>query len=254
MKATLQTLYDGPGWTGRLFRTALFLFDVLTIAYFVLTANMQIEGSLVALDIGIGLVVVADLTARFLICEDRVRFFASVTTLADLVLVVSLLAPLVTGGNLGFLRALRMLRLVRSFHLVTWINRLLAGTSVNARIVDAAANLVAFVFVVTSMVWVWEHERNPDLDTYVDALYFTVTTLTTTGYGDITLSDRAGRLLTIAIMVFGVGFFLQLLQAIYRPSKVEQPCRRCGLRLHDKDASHCKHCGSVIYIETEGDI
>ncbi|RKZ82298.1 MAG: hypothetical protein DRQ39_10890 [Gammaproteobacteria bacterium] len=27
---------------------------------------------------------------------------------------------------------------------------------------------------------------------------------------------------------------------------------QCGLRFHDKDASHCKSCGHVIYQEYEG--
>jgi len=29
-------------------------------------------------------------------------------------------------------------------------------------------------------------------------------------------------------------------------------CKRCGLRYHDEDASHCKFCGHIIYQEYEG--
>jgi voltage-gated potassium channel len=29
-------------------------------------------------------------------------------------------------------------------------------------------------------------------------------------------------------------------------------CPDCGLTRHDADAVHCKHCGKVIHIETEG--
>jgi voltage-gated potassium channel len=32
-----------------------------------------------------------------------------------------------------------------------------------------------------------------------------VTTLTTTGFGDITMEDPAGRLLAVLIMIFGVS-------------------------------------------------
>ena len=53
------------------------------------------------------------------------------------------------------------------------------------------------------------------------ALYFTVTTLTTTGFGDITLRGDIGRLLAVVIMVLGVVLFLKLLQAVFRPAKVE---------------------------------
>ena len=252
MKETIRRFYEGEGRGPRIFQVGLIVFDVVIIAYFVLTANADIGATLLSVDLAIGAVVLADLAARFWIAERRAAFMLSLTTIADIVVLLSLLAPVLTGANLGFLRALRMLRLARSFHMAERLDDVLRGSLVNSRIMVAAANLVAFIFVVTSMVWVLERQKNDDIATYVDALYFTMTTLTTTGYGDITLTDRTGRLLTIVIMVFGVGFFLNLIQAIYRPAKVEQPCPQCGLRLHDRDASHCKHCGSVIYIETEG--
>lgn len=42
--------------------------------------------------------------------------------------------------------------------------------------------------------------------TYLDALYFTVLTVTTVGYGDITAQTRPGRIYTIFLMVMGVAF------------------------------------------------
>jgi len=33
---------------------------------------------------------------------------------------------------------------------------------------------------------------------------------------------------------------------------VREECHSCGLSLHDADAVHCKHCGTVIHIDTEG--
>ena len=222
------------------------VFDVVTIGYFLITATADLAAGLIAVDLCIGAVIVVDLILRFLIADRGWKFLFSLSTLADLVVVASLVAPLIAGSNLGFLRVLRVLRLVRSFHLIDELDRLTSNLDLNHRVLRAALNLAAFIFVVTSLVWVWEHDRNENLQTYIDALYFTITTLTTTGYGDIILTDRVGRILTIVIMIFGVGFFLQLLQAIYRPNKVEQKCRQCGLELHDRDASHCKHCGETI--------
>ncbi len=53
-------------------------------------------------------------------------------------------------------------------------------------------------------------------------------------------------------MVLGVGLFLRLLQAIFRPDKVRFECPDCGLLIHDMDAVHCKHCGRVLHIRDEG--
>ena len=40
---------------------------------------------------------------------------------------------------------------------------------------------------VSTIVYETQHWTNPEIRNYVDALYFTVTALTTTGFGGITL-------------------------------------------------------------------
>ena len=76
-------------------------------------------------------------------------------------------------------------------------------------------------------------DRNPDIVGYVDALYFTVATLTTTGFGDIVLTGTTGRLLAVVIMVAGVALFLRLAQTVLRPGKLRHKCPECGLNRHD---------------------
>ena len=60
---------------------------------------------------------------------------------------------------------------------------------------------------MTGVVYETQHWRNPEIANYVDALYFTVSTLTTTGFGDITLEGSLGRLIAVLIMIFGVTLF-----------------------------------------------
>lgn len=93
---------------------------------------------------------------------------------------------------------------------------------------------------------------NPDISNYFDALYFTVATLTTTGFGDITLIGTGGHILAVLIMIFGISLFLRLVQTVFRPTKVRYECPTCGLMRHDADAVHCKHCGTILHIENEG--
>ncbi|MGE3248086.1 MAG: potassium channel family protein, partial [Beijerinckiaceae bacterium] len=76
--------------------------------------------------------------------------------------------------------------------------------------------------------------------------------LTTTGFGDITMTDTSGRMLAVIIMILGVALFLRLIQTIFRPQKVAYPCPDCGLKRHEPDAVHCKHCGHILNIPTEG--
>ena len=55
-------------------------------------------------------------------------------------------------------------------------------------------NLFVFVFFTTSVVFAFFSNEVDGYEAYVDALYFTVATLTTTGYGDITPTTRWGKL------------------------------------------------------------
>jgi voltage-gated potassium channel len=105
---------------------------------------------------------------------------------------------------------------------------------------------------MTGLIYATQHRVNDQITNYADALYFTVTALTTTGFGDITLEGTSGRMLSVAVMIVGVTLFLRLVQVMLRPSKVRHKCPECGLLLHDIDAVHCKHCGETLKIETEG--
>ena len=104
---------------------------------------------------------------------------------------------------------------------------------------------------MTGFVYETQHAINPHITNYADALYFTVTALTTTGFGDITLPGTTGRLISVVIMIFGVTLFFGLARAVLRPAKVRFPCPTCGLLRHDPDAVHCKACGEMLNIPNE---
>ena len=107
---------------------------------------------------------------------------------------------------------------------------------------------------MTGFVYETQHWTNPKIGNYVDALYFTIAALTTTGFGDITLTGTLGHLISVIIMIFGVTLFLRLVQVLLRPDKVRFACPVCGLQRHDRDAVHCKACGTILNIPDEGAI
>ena len=90
----------------------------------------------------------------------------------------------------------------------------------------AGTNLFVFIFVMTAIVYETQHYGNPLIVNYADALYFTVTALTTTGFGDITLQGTAGRMISVVIMVCGVTLFLNLARTLFQPRKVIFPVSR----------------------------
>ncbi len=251
LQIMLRQIYFGHGTRARIFRYALLAFDLITIAYFIISSILDPARHHHVLDYAIAGVLVLDYIARLIASVRPVRYVFSFTSVADIVVIASLIAPAFLE-NFAFLRVVRMLRLMRSYHLLKELRDASRWFRANEEILQSTVNLAVFIFVVTAIVFVVEDDRNPNINTYLDALYFTVTTLTTTGFGDITMTDSIGRLMTVLIMIFGVALFLRLVQTIFRPTKVSYPCPDCGLNRHDPDAVHCKHCGRTLNISTEG--
>lgn len=50
---------------------------------------------------------------------------------------------------------------------------------------------------------------------WVDAVYFSVITLTTVGYGDFSPQTDKGKLFTIFYIIIGIGLILSFINAIY---------------------------------------
>jgi voltage-gated potassium channel len=250
---TIRLLYTGRSQGARRFRYGLVVFDALTIAYFIATAALPMTPVMMMVNAGLGVLILLDLAARFWISDNWRRELARIYTLADLVVVASLLLGPLLAENLAFLRVLRGLRLIHAYHLLRDLRRESLFFRRHEDAVLAAVNLLVFIFVITSLVFVLAFDEQAGIAGYIDALYFTVATLTTTGFGDITMTTPGGKLLSVFIMVVGVALFVQLARAIFQPSKVKYDCPACGLNRHEPDAIHCKHCGEPLKIETEGE-
>jgi voltage-gated potassium channel len=254
LRREVRLLYEGRSKRAKRFRYGLIAFDIVSILFFVAAAALpQTSGMLVANTV-LGLLILADFLARLWIAPDRWKMLRRVYTLADLIVLLSLLvAPLLTE-DVAFLRILRGLRLLHSYHLIRDLRR---DSDLFRRYEDvflAGMNLFVFIFVTTSLAFALFFEAHTGFAAYVDALYFTVATLTTTGYGDITLHSTSGKLFSVTVMVVGVALFVQFARALFQPSKVRYTCKTCGLNRHDPDAVHCKHCGGQLKIPTAGHV
>jgi voltage-gated potassium channel len=251
MKTRLRTLYEGGGATAYAFRYGLLAFDLFTITFLIVSSFFRPSLITETIDVVIGIGILLDFAARLWISKHRLKDLIHPAGIADIIVIGSLLAPVV-GEGLAFLRAVRTLRLLRSYQLLIRLRGDFAFFRRNELTIFSAINLLIFIFVMTALVFETQHRVNPAISNYADALYFTVTALTTTGFGDITLPGTGGRILSVAIMIFGVSLFLRLIQVLFRAPKVNYECPDCGLNRHDADAVHCKHCGRVLHIGSEG--
>lgn len=230
----------------------LLALDLAAVIWVILESFLPGGPVVLAVDVAFGLALATEFVVRLRSAPSARRELLHPAGVADLLSVLAfLIAPFFPGW--GFVRSLRVVRLLRSARLVAQLRHDLPVFRRNQEAFVAASDLVVFITVMTGVVHATQQATNPSIANWADALYFTVTALTTTGFGDITLPGTSGRLISVVIMLAGVTLFLRLAQALFRPTKVRFRCHSCGLGRHEPDAVHCKACGALLNIPDEDD-
>lgn len=128
-------------------------------------------------------------------------------------------------GTLGIsdgLRILRLLRVARIFDLFKELRKMaMGGHETNLKVIEAISPVtfrLTFFIYWSSLFAHWmacgwihlspEFLSDSDLTTrYIRALYWSLTTLTTIGYGDITPVTNIQTVYTMVVMIFGVAIY-----------------------------------------------
>lgn len=104
------------------------------------------------------------------------------------------------------LRALRLLRTLRAFRLVRYsknVSALIAAFELKrGQLLVVLAFAAAYVLISAMIMFNVEHETFPD---FFDALYWSVVSLTTVGYGDLYPTSDAGRAIAMLSSFVGIA-------------------------------------------------
>jgi voltage-gated potassium channel len=250
LRAGLRRLFYGHRPAAVAFQAGLLALDLAAIAYFLATTFVEDAPWVRAVDLLLGALLALEFLGRMLAHRHPMHYLDNGAAMVDLAVIASLFWSALAGGNLAFLRVLRTARLLRSYNVLGQLKRLSPAVRRNEELITAALDLAVFMLMASALVYVTQRGTNPKIVDFVDALYFTVAALSTTGFGDVTLIGSTwGELLSVAMMIVGISLFLRLAQAVFRPGgKVRHPCPQCGLQRHEADAVHCKACGMVLNI------
>ena len=106
-----------------------------------------------------------------------------------------------------------------------------------------ALPVVAGALVLTGTIFYWRAEDW----TIVQALYFSVVTLTTIGYGDLHPTSAGTQIFTIIYILTGLGVFVALLSSVaghYIRQKSESPSPRDRLHARRRRSEPDQETGS----------
>lgn len=138
----------------------------------------------------IWLMFLADYVIRLALSRYRMRFVR-----ANLFLLVVIILP-----------ALRPLRLLQALVLLTAMNRV-AGRAFRGKVIlyIVTSALLVMVIAALTILQAERHAKGSTITTFGDALWWTLTTMTTVGYGDTYPVTTNGRLIAAGLMVTGVA-------------------------------------------------
>ena len=181
--------------------------------------------------------------------RGRLRFMVSPLAVVDAAAILPFyILTFAVSGSLD-LRVLRVLRLAaraaRLARYSTGIRTLAAAVSGRSQELLATVALLAVLLVLaSSLIYFAENHAQPDKFSSVPhAMWWSIITLTTVGYGDVAPVTTTGRLIAGLIAVLGIGLFA-VPAGILGSSFLEQIDRR-----RSREPRNCPHCGKEIHLD-----
>lgn len=145
----------------------------------------------------------ADFVYCLLTAPNRVKYLVTWGWL-------DLLSAVPSVAALRLVRSVRIVRIVRVLRVLR-VGRVLFRSLAERRSAAGLASLALIVLVVllVSSVAILQVEQGPEarIATAEDAVWWSVTTMTTVGYGDLVPTTTEGRLVAGILMITGVGLF-----------------------------------------------
>ena len=177
----------------------------------------------------------------------RLKFMVSTYGLIDLLAILPFYLPFFIPFDLRVLRILRLFRLLRIFKLGRLSRSMKTITGV---LKETKAELFITVFVVfilmvlsSTLMYYFEAEAQPDKFANIgQALWWSVATLTTVGYGDVYPVTGIGKILSAIIALLGIGF-VALPTGIISSAFIERIQENKKQNLPVKNFCKCPNCG-----------
>jgi voltage-gated potassium channel len=180
--------------------------------------------------------------------------YGVIDLLAILPTYLSLLLP--GAQSLLVIRALRLLRVFRVLKLAQFLREAsqlrTALWASQRKIIVFLSTVLTLVVIIGAAMYLIEGERH-GFTSIPKSIYWTIVTMTTVGYGDLTPQTVFGKMLASAVMIIGysiiavpTGIVSVELAHATRADVSTQACLECAREGHDTDARHCKYCGAAL--------
>ena len=198
---------------------------------------------------------------RLWVTRRPLRYATSFFGIIDLLSCLPTYLTLFFTGAHGF-AVIRILRLLRIFRILKMVHHVRGANIIASGLRKSKAKITVFFFAVllfsviagTVMYFVEGGEPNTQFTSIPASIYYAIVSITTVGYGDITVSTDLGRFLTTLMILGGYAIIAvptgivssAMMQADNPIDLSTDACPGCGVHGHLADAEFCRRCGEEM--------
>jgi len=254
-------IYEADTGAGKLFDIILLCVICISIVAVMLESVASIKivygRPLAIIEWVITVLFTLEYIGRIIAVKQPFRYIFSFYGVVDLLATMPKYIGLLFPGT-GFLIAIRAIRLLRVFRILKLHTFVGASNQLTDALKKSRTKIAVFLFSVVvvciimgTLMYMIEGPASGFTSIPV-SVYWTIVTLTTVGFGDITPLTPLGQFFSTIIMIMGYGIIAiptGLVTAQFMNEKAHlntQACPNCGTHQHRDDAKFCYNCGASL--------
>ncbi len=258
-----EIVFESDTKAGRTFDLALITAIVLSVLVVILESVASIRarwgGELRVAEWTVTVLFTAEYLVRLAVVRHPLRYARSFFGIVDLLSVAPTYLSLMVPGTQGLL-VLRLLRILRVFRVLKLAEYLQEAQALGQALRASRRKIVVFILAVVTldvilgaMMYLIEGPKNGFTSIPI-SIYWSIVTLTTVGYGDISPQTPLGQAFASLIMIIGYGIIAvptgivtaELSRGGAPPPVSGQACPSCAAEGHAIDARFCRRCGARL--------
>ena len=263
-KKTYTVIYQANTKAGRLFDLILLGVILISVLLVMLETvadfNLKYHSYLITLEWIITVFFTIEYLLRIFSIDRPIRYIFSFYGIIDLLAILPMFASLFfTGSNiLTVVRALRLLRLFKILNNPQFTSQSL---KLKRALIASQGKIVVFIYfvlistiIIGSVMYLIEGKES-GFTSIPMSIYWTIVTLTTVGYGDISPQTPLGQFIASFVMILGYGIIAVPTGIVtaeinkYNQNKSNQhqnPCISCDNTDYPPSAKFCPQCGDYL--------
>lgn len=258
-------LYGTDTFLGRMFDLVLLGLILLSVILIMMETvqgiNQKYHAQLIICEWIITVFFTIEYVLRIISIQKPIRYVFSFYGIIDLMAVLPMYLSIFFPGAsvLSIIRALRFFRLFKILHIPQ-----ISHQSIQLReaIEASKEKILVFIYfvlistiIIGSVMYLVEGKES-GFTSIPMSIYWTIVTLTTVGYGDISPQTPLGQFIAAFVMILGYGIIAVptgIVTAEFAKSSLKnsvvsskKTCKKCNSQVHFDHAQYCFECGTKL--------